>query len=99
MVIKHLVLSGGGPTGFLTYGAARFLSKEGFWDISNIESIYELLVERHSYKRLFDVRRVEQDVAPGEVSPIIALFSPPSVLTGTADPCLVYLVLSEIFSY
>ena len=40
MVIKHLVLSGGGPTGFLTYGAARFLSKEGFWDISNIESIY-----------------------------------------------------------
>jgi len=40
MVIKHLVLSGGGPTGLITYGAARYLSKEGYWNISNIETIY-----------------------------------------------------------
>ena len=40
MVIKHLVVSGGGPTGFLTYGAARYLAKKGFWDPADIESIY-----------------------------------------------------------
>ena len=40
MTIKHLVISGGGPAGFLTYGAARHLSKENFWALSNIETIY-----------------------------------------------------------
>ena len=40
MTIKHLVLSGGGPTGFLTYGAARILEKEGFWKYDDIESVY-----------------------------------------------------------
>ena len=40
MPIKHLVLSGGGPTGFLTYGAASHLAKQGFWTLENLESIY-----------------------------------------------------------
>ena len=40
MTIKHLVLSGGGPTGFLTYGAARVLEQEGFWKFDDIETIY-----------------------------------------------------------
>ena len=40
MTIKHLVFSGGGPTGLLTYGAVSHLSKTGFWQLSNIESIY-----------------------------------------------------------
>ena len=40
MVIKHLVISGGGPTGFLSYGAAKYLEKNKFWNIENIESIY-----------------------------------------------------------
>lgn len=40
MTIKHLVLSGGGPAGFVTYGVLRELHKHGFWDISNIKSIY-----------------------------------------------------------
>lgn len=39
-MIKHLVLSGGGPAGLVTYGAARELAKQSFWDIKNIESIY-----------------------------------------------------------
>lgn len=39
-MIKHLVISGGGPTGFLTYGAARYLSQNNFWNIANVESIY-----------------------------------------------------------
>ena len=40
MEIKHLVLSGGGPAGLLTYGAARKLAKHNFWNIKDIESIY-----------------------------------------------------------
>lgn len=38
--IKHLVISGGGPVGFSIYGAAKYLSKAGFWDILNIKTIY-----------------------------------------------------------
>ena len=40
MTIKHLVISGGGPAGFLTYGAARHLAKEELWKLEDIESIY-----------------------------------------------------------
>lgn len=40
MVIKHIVISGGGPTGFLSYGAAKFLAQKEFWSHNNIESIY-----------------------------------------------------------
>ena len=40
MTIRHIVLAGGGPAGFVTYGALRELHKLGFWDISNIKSIY-----------------------------------------------------------
>jgi predicted acylesterase/phospholipase RssA len=40
MVIKHLVIAGGGPTGFYTYGAAKFLSEKQFWNIDDIETIY-----------------------------------------------------------
>ena len=40
MVIKHLVIAGGGPSGLFTYGAAKFLSKENFWNIDSIETIY-----------------------------------------------------------
>ena len=39
-VIKHLVISGGGPLGFRYLGALQKLQKEGFWDIKNIKSIY-----------------------------------------------------------
>ena len=40
MTIKHLVLSGGGPTGLITYGAISHLAKKGFWQLKDIESIY-----------------------------------------------------------
>ena len=40
MTIKHLVLAGGGPAGFVSYGALRELHKHKFWDIQNIKSIY-----------------------------------------------------------
>ena len=38
--IKHLVFSGGGPAGLLTYGAAKYLAQKGFWTLSDIKSIY-----------------------------------------------------------
>ena len=38
--IKHLVFSGGGPAGLLTYGAVKYLAKEGLWSLQNIKSIY-----------------------------------------------------------
>jgi predicted acylesterase/phospholipase RssA len=40
MIIKHLVISGGGPTGLLSYGAAKYLEQQKFWSMDNIESIY-----------------------------------------------------------
>ena len=40
MTIKHIVISGGGPTGLLSYGAAKYLEQQQFWNMNNIESIY-----------------------------------------------------------
>lgn len=40
MNIKHLVISGGGPSGFIAYGAAKHLAKAGFWSVKNLKSIY-----------------------------------------------------------
>jgi predicted acylesterase/phospholipase RssA len=38
--IKYIVISGGGPTGLLSYGAIQYLAKEGFWELKNIKGIY-----------------------------------------------------------
>ncbi len=40
MTIKHLVISGGGPTLFRTLGALQHLQETTFWKIDEIESIY-----------------------------------------------------------
>jgi predicted acylesterase/phospholipase RssA len=40
MTIKHLVISGGGPSGVLIYGIVSQLEKKGFWNLTNIKSIY-----------------------------------------------------------
>ena len=40
MTSKHLVIAGGGPSGLFTYGAAKYLAKENFWNIDDIETIY-----------------------------------------------------------
>ena len=40
MTIKHLVISGGGPSGLLSYGVLSELHKKGFWKLSDIKSMY-----------------------------------------------------------
>ena len=39
-IIKHLVLSGGGPIGLVEYGALKHLTTNNIINISNIESVY-----------------------------------------------------------
>jgi predicted acylesterase/phospholipase RssA len=38
--IKHIVIPGGGGTGFIAYGALKESHAQGLWNIENIESIY-----------------------------------------------------------
>lgn len=40
MTIKHIVFSGGGPTGLMVLGTLQHLQTCEFWNIENIESIY-----------------------------------------------------------
>ena len=39
-MIKHIVINGGGPTGWISYGALKCLFKKEFININNIKSIY-----------------------------------------------------------
>jgi len=39
-MINYLVLSGGGPYGFITYGCLKKLNKLNYWNFDNIKSIY-----------------------------------------------------------
>lgn len=39
-MIRHLVISGGGQTGFTFYGILRESHKQGYWNIENIQTIY-----------------------------------------------------------
>jgi len=40
MKIKHIVISGGGPTGLMSYGSLKLLNKRDLWNYDNIETIY-----------------------------------------------------------
>lgn len=40
MTIKHLIIGGGGPGGFINYGIIKKSNLEGIWIYDNIESIY-----------------------------------------------------------
>jgi NTE family protein len=40
MTIKHLVISGGGPSGILAYGIVSRLATKGFWQLADIKSMY-----------------------------------------------------------
>ena len=39
-MIKHLVINGGGPTGWMTYGAIKYLFEKEFLHMDNLKSIY-----------------------------------------------------------
>ena len=39
-MIKHLVINGGGPTGLISYGAAKYLEQHEYFNINEIKSIY-----------------------------------------------------------
>ena len=39
-MIKHLVISSGGPAGHMMYSILRTLNLKGVWDFKNIKSIY-----------------------------------------------------------
>ena len=39
MTIKHLVLTGGGPIGFVEYGALKYLTEKNYIIYENIKSI------------------------------------------------------------
>lgn len=40
MNIEHIVISGGGPSGFISYGALREANIQKKWNINNIKTIY-----------------------------------------------------------
>lgn len=40
MTIKHIVIGGGGTTGFMSLGALKCLEMAGFWNIADIKSVY-----------------------------------------------------------
>ena len=40
IMINHIVLSGGGPYGFITYGCLKKLNLLNYWNIKNIKRIY-----------------------------------------------------------
>jgi NTE family protein len=42
--IKHIVISGGGPAGFLFYGAIRELHIKKFWNLENIETLHGISI-------------------------------------------------------
>ena len=44
MTIKHLVLSGGGGGGYVIYGAMKYLYKNNYWNIENIENIFSVSI-------------------------------------------------------
>ena len=40
MVIKHIVIAGGGPTGLVSYGALKYLNEVGVWNREELETVY-----------------------------------------------------------
>jgi predicted acylesterase/phospholipase RssA len=40
MPIKHIVITGGGPSGLVSYGALKHLNNCGFWNLKDITSIH-----------------------------------------------------------
>jgi predicted patatin/cPLA2 family phospholipase len=85
-VIKHLVLSGGGPSGIQTLGALQHLEKNGYWNIENIESIYAtsvgcilaiLIALKFDWTTINDyvIKRPWHEVAHININQVFSIFS------------------------
>ena len=81
-LIKHLVISGGGPTMIQTLGSIQHLEENKFIDINNIETIYGtsagaiigvLICLKFDWITLHDyiIKRPWQDVFPIKVQNIL----------------------------
>jgi len=85
-MIKHLVLSGGGPIMVQILGAIQYLEKENFVDMKNIESIYGtsagaivgiLICLKFDWETINDyiIKRPWQDVFPIKVQNIFEAYT------------------------
>ena len=43
-IVKHLVLTGGGPVGLVEYGALKYLTEKNYIIYENIKSIYSISI-------------------------------------------------------
>jgi len=86
MTIKHLVISGGGPTMIQVLGAIQHLEQEKFIDMTNIETIYGtsagaivgiLICLKYDWETINDyiIKRPWQDVFPIKVQQIFDAYT------------------------
>jgi Patatin-like phospholipase len=93
MTIKHIVISGGGPTGISTVGTLQHLEESGFWKHDDLESIYAtsigsviavLLAMRFDWTTINDyiIKRPWKDVYKISVNDIFDAYSKKGVFDG-----------------
>jgi predicted acylesterase/phospholipase RssA len=93
MTIKHIVISGGGPTGISTVGTLQHLEESGFWKHDDLESIYStsigsviavLLAMRFDWTTINDyiIKRPWKDVYKISVNDIFDAYSKKGVFDG-----------------
>lgn len=98
-LIKHLVISGGGPSMIQTLGAIQYLEEEKFIDINNIETIYGtsagaiigvLICLKYDWKTLHDyiINRPWQEVFPIKIQNIFDAYTKKGIFdTKTVEKC------------
>ena len=93
-MIKHLVLSGGGPTMIQMLSAIQYLEKNDFIDIKNIETIYgtsagaiigTLIALKFDWETMNDyiIKRPWQDVFPIKIDNIFSAYSKKGIFDST----------------
>ena len=107
MTIKHLVLSGGGPTLISTLGNLQFLEKSHYFERENIQSIYGtsagalvgvLYCLRFEWDTITDyiIKRPWKDVFPIKVENIFDSFTKKGIFDSkTIEKCFVPLLKAK----
>ena len=102
--IKHLVISGGGPSGIQTIGALQHLEKKEFWSIQNIETIYAtsvgsmisiLIALKFDWEIINDyiIKRPWHDTTQVKINQLFDMYSK----KGLYDISLIYLFFKPFF--